>query len=64
MASARSRPVYHSVINGVAITVRPNLARTMIALLLTALVAAMSVSTAYAARFGGGKSFGLRTRKT
>lgn len=64
MASARSRPVYHSVINGVSITARSNLARTLIALLLTVPVAPISVSTTYAAHFGGGKSVGVRTTKT
>jgi len=45
-------------------TIRPSLARTLIALLVTALVAAMSVGTAEAKRFGGGKSFGFQGQKS
>ena len=45
-------------------TIRPSLARTLIALMVTALVAAMSVGTAEAKRFGGGKSFGFQGQKS
>ncbi|WP_372591209.1 Tim44 domain-containing protein [Guyparkeria sp.] len=45
-------------------TIRPNLARTLIALLVTALVAVMSMGTAEAKRFGGGKSFGFQGQKS
>ena len=44
-------------------TIRPSLARTLIALMVAALVAAMSVGTAEAKRFGGGKSFGFQGQK-
>ncbi|MGM0516057.1 MAG: Tim44 domain-containing protein [Pseudomonadota bacterium] len=45
-------------------TSRPHVDRTLIALLVTALVAAMSVGTAEAKRFGGGKSFGFQGQKS
>lgn len=45
-------------------TIRPSLARTLIAMMIAALVAAMSVGTAEAKRFGGGKSFGFQGQKS
>ncbi len=45
-------------------TIRPNLARTLIALCVTALLAVTAVNTAEAKRFGGGKSFGYQGQKS
>ena len=45
-------------------TIRPNLARTLIALCVTALLAMTTVGTAEAKRFGGGKSFGYQGQKS
>jgi len=44
--------------------IRPSLTRSLIALLISALVAVMSVGTAEAKRFGGGKSFGYQGQKS
>ncbi|MFN2381824.1 MAG: Tim44 domain-containing protein [Guyparkeria sp.] len=44
-------------------TIRPNLARTLIALFVTAMLAMATVGTAEAKRFGGGKSFGFQGQK-
>ncbi|MFW5953938.1 MAG: Tim44 domain-containing protein [Guyparkeria sp.] len=44
-------------------TIHPNLARTLIALCVTALLAMTTVGTAEAKRFGGGKSFGYQGQK-